>query len=400
MADTEMTPVERIPEHVVGDEGLPLHSRFPSFRLEAHYARWEFTARYNLAASDLQTLRISDLLGMASSEDREAFEQLSLGYTPTWGGDELRVEIAATYDSLSADDVLVFSGAEEAIFWAMQVLVGPGDHVIMTVPNYQSMETIPLVSGAQVSGVPLDASDGWRLDLDKVRAAWRPNTTLVAVNFPNNPTGALPDAETWRALADLCAERGARLFSDEVYRGLELRPDRTLTQAADLHPAAVSLNVVSKSFGLAGLRIGWIASRDRRALEELERHKHYTSMCGSGPSEALATIALKNRESIWARNRGLIRDNLRPLEEFFRTHEDLFEWSPPAGGCVTFPRYLGRDGVEAMTTQLVEEAGVILLPASLFRSDLAFVADDRFRLGLGRADTAEALQAFDAFLRR
>lgn len=375
-------------------------SRFPDFRLEAHYARWEFTAKYNLAASDLETLRISDLLAMASDEDREGFEQLSLGYTPTWGGDELRAEIAGTYDSLSADDVLVFAGAEEAIFWAMQVLAGPGDHVIMTVPNYQSMETIPLASGAQVSGVLLDSSDGWSLDLDMVRAAWRPNTTLVAVNFPNNPTGALPDPETWRALVDLCAERGARLFSDEVYRGLELDRDRTLAQAADLDPTAISLNVMSKSYGLAGLRVGWIASRDHRVLEQLERHKHYTSMCNSGPSEALATIALKNGEAIWARNRGLIRDNLPVFEDFFRTHQDLFEWSPPAGGCVTFPRYLGPDGVEAMTTGLVEEAGVILLPASLFRSDLAYVADDRFRMGLGRTDAEEALQAFDAFLRR
>ncbi|WP_440709076.1 aminotransferase class I/II-fold pyridoxal phosphate-dependent enzyme [Herbiconiux sp. YIM B11900] len=375
-------------------------SRFPDFRLEAHYARWEFSATYNLAASDLETIRISDLLAMASEEDREGFEQLSLGYTPTWGGDELRAQIAATYDSLSAEDVLVFAGAEEAIFWAMQVLVGPGDHVIMTVPNYQSMETIPLATGAQVSGVLLDASDGWRLDLDQVRAAWRPNTTLVAVNFPNNPTGALPDAETWQALVDLCAERGARLFSDEVYRGLELDPERTLVQAADLDPMAVSLNVMSKSYGLAGLRVGWIASRDHRILEELERHKHYTSMCNSGPSEALATIALKNQETIWSRNRDLIRANLPVYENFFRAHADLFEWSPPAGGCVTFPRYLGTDGVEAMTERLVEEAGVILLPASLFRSDLAVVADDRFRLGLGRADAEDALRAFDFFLQR
>ncbi|WP_408899731.1 aminotransferase class I/II-fold pyridoxal phosphate-dependent enzyme (plasmid) [Nocardioides sp. R1-1] len=371
----------------------------PSFRLEQYFAAWEFTAKFNLAASDLETRRISDLLAVATDEDREAFNDLALGYTPTWGGDHLREAIASTYATLSADEVLVFAGAEEAIFWAMQVLSGPNDHVIMTVPNYQSMETVPLRTGAQVSGVVLDSAQGWRLDLDEVRRAWRPNTSLVAVNFPNNPTGALPDQQTWRELVDLCVERGVRLFSDEVYRGLEPEPSLTLPQAADMHPAAVSLNVLSKSFGLAGLRIGWVATHDHGLLEELERHKHYTTMCNSGPSEALATIAIKAREEIWASNRQRISSNRPLFDDFFEQHVELFDWSPPQAGCVTFPRYLGRNGVDAMTAELVEQAGVLLLPASLFRSDLAPVPGDRFRIGLGRRGAEEALAAFDGFLR-
>ena len=209
------------------------------------------------------------------------------------GRPELREAIAATYDRVTDEHVLAFAGAEEAMFWALQELTGPGDHAVVTVPNYQSMETLVLRTGADVDGLVLAPEDGWALDLDALAARLRPETTLVAVNFPNNPTGAVADRATFIALAELCDEHGIRLFSDEVYRGLELDPARTLPQAADLSERAVSLNVMSKAYGLPGLRIGWLACRDRALLERLERRKHYTSICNAGPSEHLATIALR-----------------------------------------------------------------------------------------------------------
>lgn len=296
--------------------------------------------------------------------------------------------------------MLVFAGAEEAIFWTMQLLAGPGDHVVVTVPNYQALETIPRAYGAEVSGVLLDEADGWGLDLDAVRAALRPSTTLVAVNFPNNPTGAVPDHGTWRGLVELCDERGVRLLADEVYRGLELDSARTLTQAADASPAAVSINLMSKSYGLPGLRVGWVACRDHALLEALERHKHYTSICDAGPSELLAAIALRAGEHIQARNRAIVTENAALLDAFFALHRDLFTWTRPEGGCVAFPRYHGPDGVEAFCRRLVETAGVLLLPASIYASDLARVPTDRFRIGLGRRDPAPALAALERYLSR
>lgn len=370
----------------------------PDFRLETYFSRWEFAARHHLTASDAQTLTLRELLAMGTDADRAAFAELPLGYTETWGGADLRAAIAATYTGCTPEDVLVFAGAEEAIFWASQVLAGPDAHVVVTVPNYQASETVPRSTGADVTGVPLDASDGWRLDLDVVRAALRPQTRLMAVNFPNNPTGAVPDQQTWRELVDLCTERGIRLLSDEVYRGLELDPSRTLPQAADLSPTAVSINVMSKSYGLPGLRIGWVACRDHAVLEALERHKHYTSICNSAPSELLATIALRAGDRVQERNRGIIAANLPLFDAFFARHPDLFDWTQPDGGCIAFPRYRGADGVEAFCRELVEQAGVLLLPASIYASDLAPVPADRFRLGVGRRDPGPALDAFEAFL--
>jgi aspartate/methionine/tyrosine aminotransferase len=372
--------------------------RLPEFRLEVYFSRWEFAARHHLTASDAETLTVGELLDLGTEEDRRQFLELPLRYIETWGTDRLRAAIAATYFTCTPEDVLTFAGAEEAIYWVMQVLAGPGDHAVVTVPNYQASETVPLAAGAAVTGVPLDEADEWRLDLDAVRAALRPETTVVAVDVPNNPTGALPDPATWQALIDLCTERGVRLVADEVYRGLELDPGRTLRQAADASRTAVSINVMSKSYGLPGLRVGWIACRDHALLERLERHKHYTSICNAAPSEFLAAVALDAGDRIHERNRGIIASNLPLFDAFFAAHSSLFDWVPPAGGCVAFPRYRGPDGVEAFCRDLVEQAGVLLLPASIYRSEIGPVPADRFRIGVGRRDPEPALTALGRFL--
>ncbi|WP_031466780.1 aminotransferase class I/II-fold pyridoxal phosphate-dependent enzyme [Sciscionella sediminilitoris] len=380
------------------DTATGLHRRLPDFRLETHFAQWEFAAEYHLTASDVETMTMAELLELGTEDDRAALAELPLGYVETRGGESLRTAIAGTYSVCEPDDILAFAGAEEALYWSLQVLAGPGDHVLVTVPNYQALEQIPLASGAQVSGVLLNEHENWRLDLDAVRAALRPDTRLIAVNFPNNPTGAVPDLPTWRGLLELCQERGIRLLSDEAYRGLESDPEKTLPQAADLSPNAISVNVMSKSYGLPGLRVGWVACQDHAVLDALERHKHYTSICNSGPSELLAGIALRAGEQIHARNRGIIAENRPHFDAFFEQHTDFFDWQPPDGGCVAFPRYHGPDGVEKFCAQLVHEAGVLLLPASLYHSALTTTPGDRFRIGIGRRNPAPALAALDRFL--
>jgi len=366
----------------------------PDFRLETHFSRWEFNARHHMTASDSQTISMSDLLALADDGDRAAWESATLGYTETYGAPALRAAIAATYEGLSAADILCFAGAEEGLYCAMLALLGPGDHAIVTVPNYQSMETLPVTIAGAVTGVPLRPENNWRLDIADVRAALRPNTRLICINFPNNPTGAIADQATFRALVALCAERGIHLFSDEVYRGLERDPSLRLPQAAECFERGISLNVMSKAYGLPGLRIGWIACRDHALLERMEKMKHYLSICNSRPSEVLATIALKARATILDRNRALVAANLEKLGAFFAEFPDLYEWRAPDGGCVGFARYRGADGVETHCRRLVEESGVLLLPSSLFVSDLLPVATDRFRVGFGRKDIEIGLDAW------
>ncbi|MEI2296858.1 pyridoxal phosphate-dependent aminotransferase [Ensifer sp. MJa1] len=366
----------------------------PDFRLETHFSRWEFNARHHMTASDSQTMTMSHLLALADDEDRAAWETVTLGYTETYGAPALRAAIADTYEGLTAADILCFAGAEEGLYCAMLALLGPDDHAIVTVPNYQSMETLPVTIAGSVTGVPLRPENNWRLDIADVRAALRPNTRLICVNFPNNPTGAIADQQTFAALAELCAERGIHLFSDEVYRGLERDAGLRLPQAAELFERGISLNVMSKAYGLPGLRIGWIACRDHALLHRMEKMKHYLSICNSRPSEVLATIALKARTTILERNRALVSANLEKLSAFFAEFPGLYEWRAPDGGCVGFARYLGADGVETHCRRLVEEAGVLLLPSSLFVSDLLPVATDRFRVGFGRTNIEVGLDAW------
>lgn len=369
----------------------------PDFRLEVFLGCFEAVARHNLTASDAPPMTIGELLQLATPKERAAFLNLSLSYRPSTGSRELRDAIAGTYNNRSAEDICCFTGAEEAIFWTLNELLDERDHAIVTIPNYQSLEDVPISTGADVSGLSLGDKPPWNLDLDKLESLLRPNTKVVVVNFPNNPTGFIPHTETFHELVDMCDAKGIRLFSDEVFRGLELDPDGRLPQAADLSECAISLNTMSKSYGLPGLRTGWIATADREIISRLERRKHYTSMCNAAPSEELATIALTWAEKIQAKNREIIRENLVLFDAFFHKWEELFEWYRPDGGCVVFPRYR-HEGIETLCHQLARQKSVILLPPSAFASNLGEVANDRFRVGMGQRNPEAALQALDEFL--
>ena len=367
------------------------------FALETYFSRWEFSARYHMTASDMESLSLTDLLAMASAEDRDAFDTLWLGYTPTWGSDGVRNEIAGTYDAIAPQQVLCFAGAEEGVYIAMRCLLDRQDHAIVVVPNYQAAETLPL-DICEVSGVPLEPQDGWSLDIDRVADQIRPNTKLISINFPNNPTGAVLEHSRFDALVELCRGHGIWLFSDEVYRLIERDEAIRLPQAADVYERGISLNVMSKAYGLPGLRIGWIAAQDAALLERMERYKHYLSICNSAPSEQLALIALKARGRILERNRALVQENAGKLGAFFAEFPDLFEWTRPDGGCIGYPRYLGADGADRFCETLVEQSGVLLLPPKVYHSDLLPTPQDRFRIGFGRKGIDEGLEAFRAYL--
>ncbi|MEO1138999.1 MAG: pyridoxal phosphate-dependent aminotransferase [Pseudomonadota bacterium] len=369
----------------------------PDFRLETHFAKWEFKARFHMTASDAESISMRDLLNMATPEDREAFEGLWLGYTETFGAPDLRQAIAATYANQGAEQILCFAGASEGIFAANTAILDADSHAVVVTPNYQSHETLPLAI-CEATGVPLNPDDGWTLDIDRVAAAIRPNTRLVTINFPHNPTGAIPSPDRYEALIELCRKHGIWILHDEIFNGLGPTGTRHLPFIADVYERGLSLGVMSKSYGLPGLRIGWITCQDRAVLSQMERMKHYLSICNSAPSERLAVIALKNRERLLTRNCGIVDENLPKWDAFFARHPDLFDWCRPDGSCMAFPRYKGADGVEAFARGLVEEAGVLLLPSTIYSSELGPTPTDRFRLGFGRTGLDEGLAAMEAYI--
>ncbi|REG85628.1 aminotransferase class I/II-fold pyridoxal phosphate-dependent enzyme [Marinomonas pollencensis] len=358
-----------------------------NFELEVYFSKWEFSAKHHMTASDLESMTLNTLLAMATEEDRDAFDNLWLGYTQTWGADELRAEIAKTYNNIEPTDVLCLAGAGEGIYAVSKCILSPGDHAIVPTPNYQSAETVPL-SVCDVAGVPMveDASKpgGWYLDIEAIKAAIRPNTKLVSLNFPHNPTGHLITDQEMMDLVAVCREKGIYILSDEVYRGVELNLEDQSPQIADVYEKGISLNVMSKAYGLPGLRIGWIATKDAEILHKVERYKHFLSISNSGPSEILSIIALKNREAILQRNRNLMTENVVMLEALFDDFPGIIQWQRPLGGCVAFPKYTGPGDVESFCRSLLDENGVLLLPSSIYGSDLTDVPLDRFRIGFGR----------------
>ncbi|MFK7939943.1 MAG: pyridoxal phosphate-dependent aminotransferase [Roseovarius sp.] len=352
-----------------------------------------------MTASDAESMSLRDLLSYATPEDREAFEGLWLGYTETFGAPDLRATIAATYANQSADNILCFAGASEGIYAANSVLLDKDSHAIVVTPNYQSHETLPQAI-CSATGVPLDADDDWSLDIDRIKAAIQPNTKLITINFPHNPTGAILPLDRYMALIDLCRHHGIWLLHDEIFNGLGPTGTVHLPFAADVYERGVSLGVTSKSYGLPGLRIGWIACQDHDMLSRMERLKHYLSIANSGPSERLANIALKNRDALLARTCAIVDENLPKWDAFFGRHSDLFDWQRPDGACMGFPRYKGPEGVEAFCKTLVEQSGVLFLPSTIYSSELTDTPQDRFRLGFGRLGLDEGLAALEAHLQK
>ena len=367
----------------------------PEFRLEAHFSKWEFKAKYHLTASDAESMSLGDLLAMGTPEQQREFEELWLGYTETWGAPDLREAIAQTYQSRA--DILCFVGASEGIFAANSVLLDRDSHAIVVTPNYQSHESLPLAI-CDATGVPLDPDDGWSLDIDRVADAIRPNTRLLTINFPHNPTGTILPLDRYLSLIELCRKSGIYILHDEIFNGLGPGDAEHLPFITDLYERGLSLNVTSKAYGLPGLRIGWIACADRELLGRMELMKHYLSISSSGPSERLALIAVQNRERILARNCAIVDENLPKLDAFFGRRPELFDWHRPDGSCMAFPRYKGGDGVEVFCRSLIEDSGILLLPGSIYSSELGPTPTDRFRIGVGRTGMDEALEAFEAHL--
>lgn len=363
----------------------------PPFKLERYFARYEFNTEFLLCSSDCEAMSIADLLAFEPGA-AEKFQQTWLGYTESQGSPALRAEICKIYETIHPDELLVHTGAGEAIFLFMFAAFQPGDHVIVHSPGYQSLAEVARSAGCDISLWQAREENNWALDLDELRRLRRSDTRAVIINTPHNPTGYLMTRQDYDALHLFAQENNLLLFSDEVYRESEYDPSTRLPAACDYGEHAVSLGVTSKTYGLAGLRIGWIATRNRNIYQSMSSLKDYTTICNSAPSEFLAEVAMRNRQQLAARNLEIIQQNLSTIDQFFLRHPDLFAWIRPQAGSMAFPRYLGGD-VEEFCDRLVKKAGVLLLPGSVYDD-----AQNHFRLGLGRRNLPVAVERLEEFL--
>jgi aspartate/methionine/tyrosine aminotransferase len=361
------------------------------FALERYFARREFTTELILCASDCETLSVEELLSLEPGARQKLLSQ-RLGYTESAGSPALREAVSALYRTVSPQGILVHPGAEEAIFLLMHAALRPGDHLVVHAPCYQSLGEVPRSIGCEVSFWRGREEQGWRLEAAELERLLRKNTRLIVLNSPHNPTGWQASREQLREIADMAEKRGITLFSDEVYRGSEYRPEDRLPAACDLTPTAVSLGVLSKTYGLPGLRIGWLASHNAGLLLRVAELKDYTTICASAPSELLAEIALRHADELAARSGKIIAANLRLLDGFFQRRAGMVQWQRPAAGPIAFPRLASGDA-DAFCERAADKAGVLLLPVSVYGEK-----DGHFRIGFGRRNMPQALARLEEFL--
>jgi aspartate/methionine/tyrosine aminotransferase len=365
------------------------------FKLEEYLARYEFSAKYLLCCSDAESFAMPEIIGMADEQERDLWNNLRLGYTEAPGLPLLRATVAhELYNGLDAENILMFAGAEEGIFCALNAIIEEDDHVIVLTPCYQSLLEIPKSKGADITEIQAKEENDWRIDLRAIYDAIKPNTKCIIINFPHNPTGQVIEQDELQALIEICEQRGIWLFSDEVYRLLGKPHKPWASPAACIYNKALSLGVMSKAFGMAGLRIGWIACQDKAILKKIEQMKHYTSICNSAPSEVLTLIALRNKDAILERNNKIVADNLRLLDQFLIEYRHLFEWVRPQGGCVGFVKYKGPGSIETFCERLVNKQNVLLMPASIYDYE-----SNHFRIGFGRKNMPQCLDQLKEFLR-
>ncbi len=361
------------------------------FLTEQFFAEYEFSAQHLLASSDCETMSIGELLQLSGSTLDE-LGGLTLGYTESQGDPHLRSLISNMYSNVSSDDVVVLTSPVEGIYLAMQTLLESEDEVIALRPAYDALNNVARHLCSEV--LPWNLFPGrncWELDFDELESLISPQTRIIVVNFPHNPTGYVPSESDFDRLIGLARRYDLWLFCDEIYRGLEFGP--TIPSAADLYEKAIVLSGLSKTYGLPGLRAGWVVIRNAKLRDELINWKHYTTICPAAPTEFLARKALLVKDKLAARSKAIIQQNLNLCEAFFNRFQDQFIWRRPQAGSVAFVELnlsqIGFDSATSYCHHLAQNHGMVLLPGKCLGFEDNFV-----RFGLGRSNFEVALKSF------
>ncbi len=340
--------------------------------------RHEMHVTYDIAESGIQPLRLADLLAWDEPGALECLLELPLGYCEARGSVALRSAIAATYTDCDAENVLVTTGAIEANYLLFNVLLDAGDHVIAPYPAYQQLYSVPMAIGCDVSLWEVGPSTGYRYDIDALERLLRPETKLIVVNTPHNPTGAMLSPEELRRVYALAESVGATVLGDEAYRWLAVPSGAPFAPPMYEHgPLGISVGTVSKPFGLPGLRIGWIVAPGE-TIAACWGARDYVSLSPGKLNDAIAQLAFKHRQRIIKRNTAIISANLAAASSWVDENRAILAWTPPRGGLLALLRYdLPIDSLE-LADLLANEYGVMLVPGSVFGMER------HLRIGIGQ----------------
>lgn len=365
------------------------------FAIERYFARYEFKAKYLLSSSDCDGFPMQYILDLATNEEAENWKNLTLGYTETRGSEHLRHSITQHYKTISINNVVVCSPGE-ANFALMNVLLKRGDEVICMSPMYQSLYQIAKSIGCKLTYWQASTTNNqWYYDPADLEKLISPKTKLIIVNFPHNPTGFSPNSADLEAIVGIARRNGLYLFSDEMYRFLTHNPQCTTDSVCDMYENAVSLWGTAKTFGLGGLRLGWLTSQNNDILNKVEAFKDYLSICNSAPSEVLGTIALNNLDKFVVPNVKKIRENIQIFKQFAEQHGDFLDFYEPQAGSTAFVKLHIKGTTMSFAEKLVQETSIMVLPAETFEYGTKHI-----RIGFGRKNLPEILDTLTGYLRK
>ena len=367
--------------------------KIPDFLLDRWLGQYKFAEHppeFDLASSTGPHWTARELLGLLSDDEREQFFETALVYSNTSGSEKLRAAVGEM-QGVGADEVLVVTGASEALLVLFFLAAEPGANVILPFPLFPPTAVIPELLGLETRFYRLRRESGFRLDPEEVKRLADDKTKLILINSPHNPTGATVTDEELRELHDFAAGRGIQFVTDEVYHPVYHGP--ATASAAGL-PHATVLGSFSKSLSLSGLRLGWIVERDAPRRRGYTEARSYFTISNTPLGEELAGVALRHRGAIFARARRVASTNLALLDQFFAEHEGRLSWVRPRGGMTAFP-WLADGGDAREFCRELAARGVLLLPGDCWEMP------EHFRLGFGVSEVgfAEALGRVGEFLR-
>jgi aspartate/methionine/tyrosine aminotransferase len=353
-----------------------------TFALERWMSRWEMEVEYDIAESGVYPLTTRDVINLLPPEGRakalDALLDLRQGYTEARGTRALRETLASVYEQTTADNILVTTGAIEANYLLFNSLLDAGDHVVAVYPAYQQLYAVAEAIGCEVSRWELRPENGFKYDLHDLERLVRPETKMIVVNSPHNPTGAILSPDELDTVHVLAGSVGAWLLSDEAYRWLDLPGQPPMAPPIrNRGEHGISVGTMSKPFGLPGLRIGWIAAQEE-VVAACWGSRDYISLSPARLSDALAMIAIQHRDAIIIRNQAIAAENLVTAAEWFAEHADLVSWTPPRAGLLALLKYNLDIPSPELSDRLAGEYSVMLAPGS------AFGFEGYLRIGIGQ----------------
>jgi aspartate/methionine/tyrosine aminotransferase len=357
--------------------------------------QYETQCAYNLAETCVESLTVAHLLDLAGKRGAILDEllPLKLTYGAIEGSERLRGNIASLYTRQKPENVTITHGAIGANALVYATLVEPGDRVISVLPTYQQHYSIPESLGADVRVHKLRAENAFLPDLDEIERLITPNTRLIGLTNPNNPTGSVMDRAMMQRIADMAARVRAYVLCDEVYRGVDQVGDDLTVSMADLYERGISTGSMSKAFSLAGLRLGWIVG-PKDLIHAVSIHRDYNTISVGMLDDHFASIALEHRDAILARNRAIVRENLAILDRWV-AEEPAISYVKPKGGTVALLKYDFDMPSRDFCVRLLEAEGVMFTPGS------ALDMEGHVRIGYANncAVLEEGLQRVSRFLR-